>query len=452
MPTKAKNSPTLARLRQMLADSDLSVNQIAKRAGVSWRTVHSISQGRGVNVASADAIAAVLADEAATRGGRVRNLSSIRGGGHPAVETLAAGVRDAIRLRAGTISEGEAHGRAFDFAGRPIMAIGREYLSALGLDEAKTLSNDLAVELLLNPAALKSHLGGDGVSLHAGVGDFPSILRDAVNKTLSSVYREAPRTWDLWCSRSTVSDFKDNRLLSLDAARDLEPISRSGEVKATPISDSGVSRRLAEYGHVLPITRRAIINDDLQAFDRLPTLQARAARRLEDQLAYGAINTPSVFNSSNGNLLDGADAGLPGVATMDKVAQRLFDAQDGDAVLGLRPRFALVPVGIAGPTERFFLSKYDPASAETQRLPNIYAGVVEPIITPFLADSMGFAWYVAVDPQQFETVELAFLDGEDEPQIADQIDFDTEALKLKVRHAVAATVLDHRGMIRIESA
>jgi hypothetical protein len=40
-------------------------------------------------------------------------------------------------------------------------------------------------------------------------------------------------------------------------------------------------------------------------------------------------------------------------------------------------------------------------------------------------------------------IEIAYLEGEEQPYIEEEVDFDSDALKIKVRHDFGAGVVDH---------
>ena len=51
-------------------------------------------------------------------------------------------------------------------------------------------------------------------------------------------------------------------------------------------------------------------------------------------------------------------------------------------------------------------------------------------------------------PNEIDTVEVCFLQGEEEPVLTQETDFDTDDMKFKVRHAVRAFPLDFRGLYK----
>ncbi|HWE39680.1 MAG TPA: hypothetical protein VG406_24235, partial [Isosphaeraceae bacterium] len=122
--------------------------------------------------------------------------------------SLRSSIGDAIRLRAGAKIE-KPHERADKLRALSLLDMGRHYLSAIGHPDAWTLGRSTLVGLLVNPRELRAQPGGGQmVMLAESVGDFPGILKDAINKTLIQAYRDASPTWKQWARRATAPDFK----------------------------------------------------------------------------------------------------------------------------------------------------------------------------------------------------------------------------------------------------
>ena len=107
--------------------------------------------------------------------------------------------------------------------------------------------------------------------------DFPAILAGVTNKTLRNAYDTAPRTYPAIARRTTVADFKLVHRLQLGEAWQLEKVNQSGEFKRGTIGEAQESYRIETFGKVIGITRQVLINDDLDAFTRVPALFSRTS-------------------------------------------------------------------------------------------------------------------------------------------------------------------------------
>ena len=60
---------------------------------------------------------------------------------------------------------------------------------------------------------------------------------------------------------------------------------------ARNLTDNNISYALGTYGEIVALTRKVIINDDLQAFTRVPALLGVAAAQLESNTVWGIITS-----------------------------------------------------------------------------------------------------------------------------------------------------------------
>jgi hypothetical protein len=132
--------------------------------------------------------------------------------------------------------------------------------------------------------------------------DFTSILADTINKTLRNAYMDAPRTWNIWARRTTNPTSRRSPARRCRVAGPDQP-GRGQGIKYVTLSDSKETYALTEYTGGIKLTRRAIINDDLDAFSRIPMLQGNAAARKEDDVAY-AIITANAAMADTGTLFN----------------------------------------------------------------------------------------------------------------------------------------------------
>jgi hypothetical protein len=84
---------------------------------------------------------------------------------------------------------------------------------------------------------------------------------------------------------------------------------RGQEFSYGGMTDGVEKYALATYGRIIAITRQALINDDLGAFDRLPMMLGRAGGRARGQHVLGILtanaamnDTSALFHADHGNL------------------------------------------------------------------------------------------------------------------------------------------------------
>ena len=160
----------------------------------------------------------------------------------------------------------------------------------------------------------KMEVASEALGMRAGAGyhstsDFPSILANVANKTLRAAYDSTPRTFTGWARRATIVDFKPVHRTQLGGAPDLQRVLESGEFSYGTIGEGKEVYALATYGRIVAITRQTLINDDLDAFTRIPSAFGAAAADLESDIVYSILTANAamgdgvaLFHATHANL------------------------------------------------------------------------------------------------------------------------------------------------------
>lgn len=411
--------------------------------------------GRGLDVAGArTAFLAHIASNA-------KPVHSINVGEDRTVASLNAAIPDALRIRAGAPVK-NPHEMAHKFAGLSMLEQFRRYLIGHGVADAMYFGQARLAELFTSRR--------QRAALAQSTSDFDNLLLDASNKTLRSAYEEIPVSWSLWARRNTNPDFKaGNRIQMSEAGLPVER-KEGGELKYNTLTDSKIAVTLTEYVNGIKLTRRAVINDDTSAFNRIPMQLGNAYKRLEDRLAYGVLTANATLSSTGGalfnstalttaaghaNLASGSNVGgVPTVATLaatsaymrKQVGLKKVTGDRSYAYLDLRPKVLIVPVTLEVTAEQLVGSSVDPAKSNTT--PNPYFNRLQVVSHPVLDENSTAYWYLSADPNVIDTVEVCFLQDEPTPVLKNETDFDTDDVKFASRHTVTAAAIDYRGLVR----
>jgi hypothetical protein len=298
-------------------------------------------------------------------------------------------------------------------------------------------------------------------------GSFTNLLLDASNKTLLAGYEEAPYTWSLWARQaSSVEDFKSVNRMRFSEAGNPEAVPEGQDYPEKQMSDSKESYRVEKYGESFTVTWETIINDDLDAISRIPAMHGNAMRRLQNKKVYEVLTSnptmgdgKSLFDSthaSGDNTSGGAAA--PSATTLNAgfAKMMLQKGLSSDAILNIQPRFIIVPVNYSATTLQFVASMADPtaggSNAGNSNTLNLYgpngSRPLQVIVEPQLDAASTTNWYLAADNGQVDTVELAFLSGEESPVLESEWNMKNDTYLYKIRQTFGVKAIDWRGLFR----
>ena len=79
---------------------------------------------------------------------------------------------------------------------------------------------------------------------------------------------------------------------------------------------------------------------------------------------------------------------------------------------------------------------------------NIWRAALTPVFDARLDAYVAAGWFLAAAPSAFDTVEVAFLDGQQAPYLEEREGWNVDGVEYKVRIDAAAKALDFRGLYR----
>lgn len=292
-----------------------------------------------------------------------------------------------------------------------------------------------------------------GAAFTHGSSDFTALLANVANKALLTGYEEAEETFQIWTRSGTLPDFKVGSRVDLNMFPSLRKVAEGAEYKYATMGDRGATVVLATYGELFSITRQAIINDDLDAFTRVPRNMGRAAIRTIGDLVYAILtsnpnmqdSTP-LFHANHGNLLTGAAITTASVDAM-RVAMAL--QKQGQATLNMRMKHLIVPIALQGTASVVRESEYEVgASTKNNTTPNSVRNTFEVVADARLDAASSTAWYGAGDAKTHDTVEVNYLDGNQAPYLEQRQGWNVDGTEFKVRIDAGVSPLDWKALAR----
>ncbi|MEW9617445.1 prohead protease/major capsid protein fusion protein [Shinella sp. S4-D37] len=416
---------------QTRAELAAEVRAIAAKTGLpqDWVNAQTDADEIDLNSVRAAALAAMQARTIVTATVRApHNETTID---NPEVRVRAAG--EALYARTNRGHELSEQARAF--VGMGTVDLARESLRHAGI-VTTGMSASAIVERALHSAS-----------------DFSLILGDSVGRTLRAGYNAAPSGLKRVGRQTTAKDFKDKHRLQLSEAPRLEKVGESGEFKSGTLTEAKESYRLATYGKMFGITRQAIINDDLGAFNDLARRMGQAAAATEAQLLVdlwlansGAGPTMSdgkaVWHADHKNLQTAAAFDIAPLSIM-RTAMRKQVGLTGE-LIAIEPKFLIIPADLETTAEQKLRTVLYPAASANAAPESMRS--LEIVVEPRFVSATGY--YLAADPASVDGLEYAYLEGEEGVQVETRAGWEVDGVQIKARTDFGAGFIDWRAFQR----
>lgn len=440
--TQARDAET-ARIR--------AITTAARNLGVESEAAALIDSGATVEAAQQRLIEIMVERRAAGGTPNPAAITITRDEG----DTKRTALQAAIEHRAGVTRELPPEAR--EFRGMSLIDLARESIHMAG-GQTRGLTKVEVAKLAMNHRGM---IARAGVGLHT-TSDFPNLLANTASKAMGDGYGSARRSFTSWARQRTLPDFKSFRVINLSGVPQLQQIAavgqEAGEITFGTVGEAAEAYQLFRAGRRVSISFEAIVNDDLSGFSRVPQLFGTAAARLESETVYGILNSNpnmadsvALFAAGHANVFGNGVAGFgagDGVVSIQGlgVGRRVMRTQaapNGD-IIDLTPRFLLVPAALEMLALQFTSSQFV-ASAPGSVNPNPNTSLT-PIVEPRLASAA--QWYLIADNAEVDTVEYAYLEGMESPEVTTYVDEDTDGTIVKCTHNFGAKATDWRGMAR----
>lgn len=348
------------------------------------------------------------------------------------------GVVAALLVRAGHASKEQiaAHG-SNPYRGHTLLELARASLEAAGITARGMDKREVVAAAFTQSTS-----------------DFPILLTDAIHRTLLAAYAVQALTWQRFCKRGTVSDFRAHNRFRVGSLGNLQSKNELGEYKSVAIPDGEKSSISAgTKGYIINLSREIVINDDLGAITDQAAAMGRAAARTVEADVYALLSSnaglgplladgKTLFHADHGNI------GTPGAmstTTFNEFRVLMGSQKDvsGNDYLDISPAVLLSPLGLEASAKLLNQAQYEPSTGKNAYTPNISLGLFRDIVgTPRLA---GTRYYAFADANEAPALEVAFLDGNDVPFLEQESAFTTDGTSFKVRLDYGVAGHDYRG-------
>ena len=369
---------------------------------------------------------------------------------------------DGLMLRSGVVQVEKPAPGASEFRGMTLLDVAKECLRKAGLKTTGDVREVVARALNMRGAE----------TIAGTTSDFPLILAATAKKSLLAGYEVAPATYQFWARTGSLNDFKPATRLKFGDVGKLKLVPEGQKYTETKRTEKKETIQLGTYARKWTMSRQAVINDDLGAFTNTMFGFGVEARMLPNDLAIAVLTANAamtdgfaLFSTEHGNLdaetdrrLDTLAHATAALAHMIKMmgAQKQFqhpEEAETARYLNLRAKIWLVSM------TDWLLARQVINSATDAGQTN--AGVVNPFanlgitVVPeqnIATSSTDYSHYLFADPRLAPVVEVAFLQGNQQPYQEEMDQTDADGRVWLCRLDCGAAAVDHVGAVKATGA
>ncbi|MEW6210781.1 MAG: hypothetical protein AB1631_20620 [Acidobacteriota bacterium] len=293
--------------------------------------------------------------------------------------------------------------------------------------------------------------------------DFTEALSNVVNKRLIRDYRMEMYPIDMIATIKPARDFKTQRAILVGYFSDLPSVAQNaGYVSPSALTDTEELYAITKRGRLVELTLEDIANDDLGMFARMVGRLGRAAKRTLAKYVFNdlVMSNPTmnadglaVFHASHNNLITDA---LGSTGLKNGVTKLLTQTEPGsNEVMSVDITRLQLYIHPTQALDAQQLTDFNNSpGGETSGLAQVLRRMnIKPHPINVFTDVND--WLLTASNQDIDMVELAFFNGNEEPEFFVQnnpeegVSFSNDVvMRHKIRHIYGGVVPDHRGMVK----
>lgn len=281
--------------------------------------------------------------------------------------------------------------------------------------------------------------------------DFPNLLTGVGRRTLLAAYTAAASPLKTLARQGGRVDFRTGSTVRLGEIGALQKVSEAGEIKHVSRAEAAEAYALDTYGALFSLSRKALVNDDLGAFNDWSSAAGQAAAQTEAALLWALLSQGAgagpgmsdgkrLFHVDHGNLLTGAALDIDSLSDA-RLAMRKTKGLDGKTIINATPKYLVVGPELETVAEQVLAAIY----AQTPADANPFTGKLTLLVEPRITDDQ---WFVFADPSQVPVLEYSYLSSAPGPQLASREGWDVLSVEYRVYEDFGCGALDWRGAVR----
>lgn len=305
-----------------------------------------------------------------------------------------------------------------------------------------------------NPTRLREALGNSPFREAISASTFADVLGDSITRRMIADYRETGQ-YDVWRNLVNIvplADFRTQERTRFGGYGDLPAVAENGSYNPlTSPTDEKATYAATKRGGTETISLETIKNDDVGVIRRIPLKLSRSGKRTLAKFVLDFLRTnptiydgAALFHASHGNL------GTAALSAASLAAGRLAMLQqtelDSGDRIGIGPQNLWVP----GELEETAVDLFRRNTENDKNFVQTLSLNVIPVW--YWTDAND--WCLSADPMDIPTIEIGFLDGNEEPELFVQDNptqgslFTNDQIKYKIRHIYGGNVEEFRGLYK----
>lgn len=360
-------------------------------------------------------------------------------------DTFGVAARDHLGARVDALTArmtGGTPGNGAQFMHHTLLDHARGIVESTGVD-VRSLSRD---EIIGRAMQVRS------AGMHT-TSDFSILLQQSGRRVLMDAYQAAQSPLKTRIARaSTANDFRKKNMAKISDGGLLLKVNEAGEIKATTRTEYAEGYALATFARLFPISRQAIINDDLNAFADWNAMVGRMAAITENMELYKLLTESSgagpvmgedgkrMFHADHGNLGTPAALSVESLS-LARAAMRKQKTLDASARLNIQPAILMVGPDKETEAEKILAD----LAATTVAEQNPFAGRLELAVE---SQMDGNGWYLFAAPGTVPAFEYSYLSGAPGVQVGMQEEFNVLGMTYRAFTDFGCGPVDFRGAYR----
>lgn len=351
-----------------------------------------------------------------------------------------------------------------ELATRQADAVAAKLATRMGLKHEPTLGREFMSDSLLDMKGAQLAAIGHRTRGNAEViqmlgshtaDDFPLVIGGGLTAVVRRMMDQAEVAISR-CARTVESeDYRTGNAVGLTGTGVPEKVNEAGEIKFTSINEEGEVKAVPDdYGQIFRLTKKALVNDStaLGQLEDISRLMIKGAMELKRQTLLAPLlantragqtmrDSVALFNSAHGNVAgSGAVLSLTTLSAGRTAMRRQKDSKG--TILNIEPRILLVPPELETVAQQVVAQI---TAAKTSDA-NPFADQLEVVTEAGLTSATD--WYLAADPSMVDGLVMAYLTGQEAPQIDAKDGWGTLGMEFRLVWAIGAAFHGYQGWYR----